>query len=626
MASSPQSGSYIPEIAPDEVRSALEAMLASEVFGAERPARFLRHLVETTLRGEGHLLKESVLGTDVFERRATWDPRLDPVVRQEAARLRKRIARYYETAGPSKALRIEIPVGTYVPVFKRWPPPEVQDSAPRPPANAVPAPGPRVDRRILGGVVALLLIAVAGAAVWRSRAPVADYENSIVVLPFVNLNPAAADLYFADGLTDEITDELAHVKSIRVVARSSAFQFRGKVLNIRDVGRQLNVAYALEGSVERLGSRVKISAHLERVSNGTHVWSNTYERQAGDLFAMQSELATAIASRLRATVAPIPRKHVASEEAHDLYMQGRYELEQMTPKSVASATATLQRAIDRDPEYAAAYYALGLAKWNQILASDSQQVGESRRESAALFRKALALDPDLSDAHAGLANYAMQYDWNWAGAERELQAGMAAGEPGVAIHNSYAFYLVFRNRFAEADEHIRRSQELDPMGSVSVANRALCWNLQGRFAKSREEFQRMVQRSPNLIPERYMMALTYIEEGHVDQAQPILAELRQRTHVVWLFEAMAAARQGNRAEALRLIAPFEAKYPDTGVANQWFALVYGFLGDEANTVKWLERSADLHEWQVLNLAVHPAYASVRNAPAFRRLVKRIGME
>jgi hypothetical protein len=122
------------------------------------------------------------------------------------------------------------------------------------------------------------------------------------------------------------------------------------------------------------------------------------------------------------------------------------------------------------------------------------------------------------------------------------------------------------------------------------------------------------------------MALTYIEDGHPEQAWPILRELEQRTPVVQMVEAMAAARQGNREEALRLVAPFEAKYPKTGVANQWFALVYAFLGDEAGTVKWPERSADLHEWQALNIGVHPAYAGMRGSPAFRRLMKRMGLE
>ena len=256
-------------------------------------------------------------------------------------------------------------------------------------------------------------------------------------------------------------------------------------------------------------------------------------------------------------------------------MQGRYELEQMTPQSVAKAAVDLRQAIDQDPEYAAAYYLLGQAKWNSSLASDSQEVQPARRESAVLYRKALELDPDLVSAHAGLANYLMQYEWDWAGAEKELQAA-SGGNPSVAVENSYAFLLVFRNRFAEADEHIRLSQELDPIGSTSMANRAQLWNLEGRFARCREEFQRMLEKSPTLIPAQFMTALTYIEEGHPALSQPILKDLRQRSAVADMFQAMAAAREGRKGEALDLMRPFEAKGSGRQISGSlWFTRSWG---------------------------------------------------
>jgi TolB-like protein len=590
-------------------------MLASATFGrSERAARFLHHLVETTLRGESQLLKESLLGTEVFDREPTWDPRLDPVVRQEAARLRKRIARYYETENPGATLHIEIPVGTYVPVFHLTPGPAdfqpVVTEQPPAPVLAAGRQPPNIAWWVGAGVLAAVLGTLAAFALSRSwfareEFPPAEADRSIAVIPFANEGAAtAADQYFVDGLTDEITDTLTQQRRLRVVARSSVFQYRGKIIDVREVGRELGVAYVLEGTVQRLGDRVKINARLGRVSDATQVWSKTWERQGGDLFAVRSELASAITSSLQASVGgQPPRKHAAGERAHDLYMQGRYELEQMTPQSLDRAAETLQQAIDRDPQYAAAYYALGQAKWSRSSASASQVVDPARRESVALFRRALELDPDLAEAHAGLA-----------------------GDPSVAVENSYAFLLVFQNRFAEADEHIRRSQELDPVGAVSVANRALLWNLEGRFRKSREEFQRMLEKSPDLVPERYMVALTFIEEGNPAASAPILHELGERTPVARMFQAMAVARAGRKKEALSLIAPFEAKYPDPGVANQWFALVYAFLGDQANTVKWLGRSIDRHEWQALNLAVHPVYASMRNSAGFEALKKRIGLD
>jgi TolB-like protein len=262
-----QASSDIPR---EAVLAALDRILASEALGrAKRPAKFLRHLVETALRGDKHLLKETVLGMDVFERPAYWDPRLDPIVRQEAARLRKRLAKYYETAGVTDPVRIELPEGSYVPGFHR-------SFAPGPRAK------PRHVWRYVAGLVALAMVAIA----WRMSSR-RDVSPSIAVLPFANLAKDSADEYFSDGLTDEVTDSLARLRNLRVIARSSAFQFKGKTIDVREVGRQLSVTHVVEGNVERSGDRVKIIVHLERVSDGSVLWSNTYERQASDLRGSQ---------------------------------------------------------------------------------------------------------------------------------------------------------------------------------------------------------------------------------------------------------------------------------------------------------------------------------------------------
>src|SRR5580692_2641222 len=203
----------VPEIPRDAVLSALNQVVSSEAFGkTERPARFLRYLVETTLRGEAPLLKENVLGVEVFDRPATWDPRLDPVVRQEAGRLRKRLAKYYENGGAEAEVRIELPVGTYVPVFRRKP------------VEVEPAPiqGPPVEQapvtksRVWFYTTAVFVCVAASFIAWRSFSPLQS-APSIAVLPFVNLTPDPANQYFSDGLPDEITDSLERMTGLRVI-------------------------------------------------------------------------------------------------------------------------------------------------------------------------------------------------------------------------------------------------------------------------------------------------------------------------------------------------------------------------------------------------------------------------
>ena len=615
----------VAEIPPDAVLAALDKVAASDAFGkVERPARFLRHLVETALRGEGQFLKESVLGTDVFNRPASWDPRLDPVVRQEAARLRKRLARYYETDGAEAEVRIELPVGSYVPVF-RSKPVEIE-SAPveTPPIGTASAAQPvRRRRPWVYAAAGILCIAVAGVA-WRAFSP-RESPPSIAVLPFANLTADPANQYFSDGLTDEITDSLARLKTLRVIARSSAFQAKGKTADIREIGRLLNVTNVLEGTVERSGDRVKIIAHLERVSDGSLLWSNTYERSASDLYAVQSELAAGIAGSLRLAAGVPAAQHVPKPEAHDLVMKGAYDLQQMTTESLTRAESEYRRAIDLDPQYARAYLGLGSVKWDQFVARGASYQTEAERNGAEQwYRKALELDPELSQAHALMATIAMQYDWDWNRAESELRLAVA-GPSSAAAESFYAFFLIFRGRFAEADQHIRRMLDLDPYSTATLNNLAVDRNLEGRFAEAREIMQRLAAQYPNMIQPQQLIGATYVEEGHPELALPVFRQLKAHFPQASIFEAMANAAAGRREEALALLRPYEEKYSNPGISMHWFALAYALMGDEGNAMKWMERSADRHEWQALSIAVNPIFAPMRNSPGFRAIEKRMGL-
>jgi TolB-like protein len=470
------------------------------------------------------------------------------------------------------------------------------------------------------------ILVVAGALIAWRMAPHRESSPSIAVLPFANLSANPDDQYFSDGLTDEIIDSLARVKTLRVIARSSAFQFKGKPVDIREAGRLLNVATVLEGSVERSGDRIKIIAHLERVSDGSLLWSNTYERKASDLFAVQSELASGIAGGLKVAAGVPAATHTPSPEAHDFVMKGRYGLEQLTTGSLAQAESDFQRAVDLDPQCAAAYSGLGQAAFDKAAATGLYVRTAGEREKAEnYFRKALELDPDLPAAHAALARLALQYDWDWGRAEREIQAGLA-GPPSAAPESAYAAFLIARGRFAEADAHLRRCQDLDPFSTRGLLNLASMRNLEGRFAEARQISQQLAATYPQIPGGRQLIGLTYLEEGRPDLALADLETLKQYVPFATFREAMARALAGQREEALRLIRPYEEKYPNTGVSTQWFAGVYASMGDEPNTVKWLERLADQHEWAVLNIAVNPAFAAMRNSPRFRALKKRIGLD
>jgi len=592
------------------VADALDLILASKAFaGVERPSRFLRHLVESTLAGQSAILKESLLGVQVFGRDPSWDPRADPVVRQEAARLRKRLARYYQTASPE--VRIEVPVGTYVPVFQG-------------------APAPKAAPRKSGPLwrwfaAALLALAALAGALKLFRTFAAAHPSSIAVLPFTSLGADPSKEYFADGLTDEITDQLVRAQSLRVVARTSAFMFKGKRADIREVARQLKVTHVLEGSVEWSGEQLRISAHLERASDGSHVWSGTYDRQAKDLLTVQSEIAEAVARALQVSsgMTPAPR-HIPSQEAHDLFLHATYELQALTPDAVRRAEQDLERVVRIDPEYAAAWCRLGQAKYRMSPAVGRNRTPAEVREVTALYRKALSLDPDLAEAHSSLGFIAMN-DWDWKGAERELRLASRNG-PTAAAEDTYGLLLAYRGRFAEADRRMTEGVALDPLSAVTIVYLGSVRYWEGRIPEAIEIFRQVLERFPNQLNPRLMLNLARIQSGQAELALADIRKMPAKVPPIRFQEVMALAHLGRRDEALRLLHQLETDFGrDESVSRQAFALAWASLGDHAQTVKWLERSADLREFQVLNLAVNPALAEMRSDPSFQALIRRIGL-
>jgi serine/threonine protein kinase/tetratricopeptide (TPR) repeat protein len=483
----------------------------------------------------------------------------------------------------------------------------------------------RRPRRLPKMAMAFAAIVLCAAVAWfaASRLDV-NRQTSIAVLPFTSPPSSAPAGYVTSGLADELTEALSRDKKLRIIATASVAQFIGKKVDAREAGRMLQVANVLQGTVEQTGDRLKVTARLERVADGAILWSDTYDRPALDLFAVQSAMAATIAGSLDVR-SHAATGHVPNPEAHDLVMKGRYEMQRMSTEALDRAAADFQRAIELDPQYALAYMDLSVEVYNYAVARGSTfRTEEERKRSEELLRQALAIEPDMPIAHGMLALMAMQYDWDWDKAEKELRLG-EEGPPTANIESAYAFMLLFRGRFAEADKHIARLQEIDPFEPQVLLNISEVRLLEGRVGEARALAQKVLAGNPKAHTARALLAACDIWEGHTDLALQEIQEWKKSFPPAQMYEAIAHAQAGHRDEALRLIRPFEEKYPNPGVAMQWFALVYALLGDEPNTVKWLGRSADLHEWQVLNIGVSPLYGSMRNSPGFRALEKRIGV-
>ncbi len=336
------------------VRRQLERVLQHKLFiRSDQLSRFLRFVVERHLEGCAYELKESVIGVEVFGRKPDYNPKYDPIVRTEARRLRARLNKYYKDGGQSDFLIIELPKGGYAPAFRE---PVAQ-------SRAVPEQISTVQRkswasRIFAGSACL----AAAVAVWgwwgfqHRSAPV-----PIAVLPLINLSQDPANEYFTDGLTGEIIRNLSIIDGLAVRSQTSSFAYKSKLRNLRDAGRQLAADYILEGSVLRVGRRLRINAQLVRVRDDVSVWSGSYDRELADIFAIQDQISRGIVNSLRLKLGRGQRRYQTSPEAYDLYLRARARWVRSGWSALNGTVGSFEAVIAQDPSFAPAYADLAAA-------------------------------------------------------------------------------------------------------------------------------------------------------------------------------------------------------------------------------------------------------------------------
>ena len=476
---------------------------------------------------------------------------------------------------------------------------------------------------IVAGVIALSAAAVIG---WRfgGRTAPPRPSASIAVLPFTNVGGNPGNQYFSDGVAWEITDALTHFKGLRVTARSWAFQFRGKENDLRNIAKQLNANYVLEGSIERSGDRVKTVASLDRATDGVRVWTNTYQRLAADTSAVEADLETAILTSLGLSASAQPKIHVPPEEAHEYYLKARFQGDQISMAANDLAQQYYRRALKLDPDYAAAYEGLGAAIWNRGNADGEPFQPAEIRKSEELTEKAVQLDPNLVRAYVGLALFAMRYDFDWNRADRELRTALTLS-PFTGAELNYANLCLVLGKRQEADLHFQRARDLDSLSSQAVLNDVQYLTVEGRFEEAREEIRKIAARSPT--NERLQVRLNFMEAWFgSDTARGNLRNWLPQRPYAREFLAGAEAHNGNRQEALRLLIPLEREYLERHVAVYGLAAIRAALDDEPGTVRLLEKAIDAREDWAPYIHVDVAFAKMQNTPEFHRLKKRMGLD
>jgi len=460
-------------------------------------------------------------------------------------------------------------------------------------------------------------------------------ERSVAVLPFVNMSPDPENAYFSDGLTDDILAQLAKIGSLRVISRTSSMRYRNTEKTIREIADELGVATVLEGSARRAGDRVRIVAQLVDAATDENMWTETYDRELDDIFAIQTELATQIAEALKARItqgerARIEKAATRDMRAYTLYLQGRFHWNRRTRVDAERAIACFREAIQLDPAFAEAH--AGLADALFILVQHNPPNAElllSQAEDAA--RRALQLDEALAEAHASLGAIADQR-LDWPQAEGNLRVATELNPNYATARHWYALLLAKHGRLGEALEQIQRACELDPQSFIIRKATGHVYYLAREYGRAVEELLAAMHMDPSLSSEVHLeLGKALLCQGRFEEA---LAQFTLhgergtkasfRTCVSEILAAFARERLGQRGALREAVERWEAE-PDTSVLYGALALGRIELGDVDPGFSWMEKAFAEQRASLVFAKVEPFMDSVRDDPRFLDLLRRLGL-
>jgi eukaryotic-like serine/threonine-protein kinase len=499
----------------------------------------------------------------------------------------------------------------------------------------------RAQRRkshwLLAGGAAIVLFAFAtllfGLDIGGIRTRISGIRTPIVpslaVLPLANLSGDASQEYFADGMTDELITRLAQISALKVISRTSAMQYKGTRKSSPEIAHDLGVRMLVEGTVQRSGDRVRISAQLIDAASDRNLWAESFEKGAGDVFAIQSEVARAIVGRIAVRLTPKDRTrlavaHPVNPAAHEEYLKGQFELNFFTSEGAAKARDHYLHAIEIDPGYGPAH--AGIA-WSYIgLSNVVLPPREAMPRARAAALAALALDSTLAEAHGALGYVTAFYDWDWRRAEQELRESLALFSGSARPHQNYGYYLTVVGRFEEGLREFQRAHELDPLeGYISSQ---LLWPLyEGRrYDQAIAAAQSLLQTSPNLWDVDLILGQAYAKRGAHREAIAAFERCvaMERSQIANLAYGYAMA--GNKNKALAVLREAEQSSGRGYISPYIAARVRGALGDKDRAFAALERGLRERSEDMVFLKVDPALDPLRSDPRFNSLLKRMGFK
>ena len=476
----------------------------------------------------------------------------------------------------------------------------------------------------------LILLAAVGFMRWRERGRSEIPIRSVAVLPLQNLTGNPEQDYLTEGMTDELITDLAKLGTMRVISRTSVVRYRGTQKSLPEIARELNVDAVVEGTITESAGRIHVTAQLVQAQPEKHLWAESYDRPTQDLVALQEELSREIAGAVRSSIAPQEsaklRHRDVSAEAYRLFLKGRYFWNRRTGEGFEHAIDYFDQAIAKQPDYAEAY--TGLADSYLLLSGyymEPQNRSIPKARTAA--QKALELDSSLAEPHASLGMIAMNYDWNWAEAERQYRQAIALNPNYATAHHWYAEYLASMGRFDEGLAEIQVAEQLDPLSLIISSDHGKILFLARRYDRAIAQNRKTLEMDPNFVLAHSWLAVAELQKGLFSDG---IAELEKNRasddslfSSAWLVYAYAAA--GMRTEAQKAVEELRHLIGHRNVDSGLMVVGYIGIGDKEQAFVWLDREYAEHSVGLTSLKVHPLYDPLRSDPRFQDLMRRVGL-
>jgi eukaryotic-like serine/threonine-protein kinase len=479
----------------------------------------------------------------------------------------------------------------------------------------------RHKRGVAIALAAIILLSVAGLAYYfyfargGGRAPI----DSIAVLPLVNTSGDPNTEYLSEGISEALINSLTELQQLRVVARSTAFRYKGKVVDPQAVGRELNVRAVLMGRVRQVGDTLNIQVDLVDATTGAQLWGQEYERRVSDVLSIKQAITREVTEKLRLRLSGeeqqrLVKRDTTNAEAYQFYLRGRYFWNKRTAEGIKKAIEEFQRAIDRDPNYALGY--VGLADCYSLLAEYAGiPSSESLPKARAAVDRALQIDESLSEAHTTSA-FIYQNQWRWAEAEEEYKRAISLNPNYPTAHHWFSLYFRLKRQFDDAMKEIKRAQELDPLSPVISVNVATIYLLKNDLNSAIEQCKRIIELYPSYPGAHVDLGWAYLKQRRYEEAT---AEFQKAVE-------LSGAVTGRRSEALRILKELEEKYARREAIGQNLAGVYAGLGYKDQAFAWLERDFEQRSGQLPFITHWFNFEDLRSDPRYADLVRRMGLK